>query len=74
MPKYRIDYLADFAEIPPERLEECLAEFAEWVGLVRERLDKMREDKEDQDDVAYWSRSLTFIWADDGKRGPNPDL
>ena len=74
MPRHDVHDLADFADIPPERLEECLLEFAEYIGLVRERIAEMQEDGVSELRVEKWKSRLTFMWIDDGIRGPLPEF
>lgn len=55
--EYTVTCLMDFLKIPPEKLQVCLQDFAEWIKYLRERPDMQILGKS------------TFLWIDDGKVG-----
>lgn len=63
--EYQISCLADFALIPPDRLEACLIDFAAWLRLFR-------VDAEINDAATRMLGAPTtlvrnsFVWVDDG--------
>jgi hypothetical protein len=64
MKKYEIKTLADFARVPPDRLDACFAEFRECVAYFREMI-AMCETIETPLDLP----DLGFEWTDDGAPG-----
>lgn len=54
---YRIERVADFLNIPPERLGVCLTELAASIEKVREKASETKRE------------FVAFTWTDDGKDG-----
>lgn len=65
---YDICTLGDFAKVPPDRLDACLADFKGWLGLRRhfDDLNGMLEEAGLPRAIASADR---FAWIDDGKVG-----
>ena len=57
---YEIRTVADFLKVPPERITDCLAEFALCLSIAREN----------KGVVAFGG----FRWIDDGKRNVAVDV
>jgi hypothetical protein len=57
---YEIRTVEDFLKVPPDRITDCLAEFAEYVEMMR----GIRKS-----DLAY-----EFLWVADGKRNVAVDV
>lgn len=65
--EYRIETVADFLNVPEDRIEDCLKEFADFIELSRAMLQAASfmaqimgiEDK---------SKIGAYTWIDDGKK------
>jgi hypothetical protein len=58
MNSYRIEHVRDFQQVPPDRVDDCLKEFAVFIEMAR--LSSLIGG----DDV----RVGAFTWHDDGER------
>lgn len=69
-PRYTIDRLEDFAEVPDDRLDDCLAEFAMAVRSHREFRAAIRARSESLGlpDPGELITIRTWTWTDDGRR------
>lgn len=64
----RISSLADFLQVPPDRLDECLADFKTWLALARQADEVSRISSGVlKAEVKFDLRA--FTWVDDGSRG-----
>lgn len=64
---YKIDCVADFLAVPVDRIDDCLAEFKDFLGLARD----MKELTKTLGEVIGadgTSEVEGFTWIDDGKR------
>ena len=66
-PEYRIEGLADFSKVPDDRLEACLAEFAEAVRLHGAASLLQRLIQEAAGVEPKGMEFPLFVWIDDGK-------
>ena len=67
--EYEIRTLTDFAKVPPERLAQCLSEFAGWVNMAREVAEAqelLRDLTGDPEGVLLMD---CFHWIDDSEPG-----
>ena len=67
--EYTIENLADFLKVPDDRIEDCLKDFAIWIGTKRRfeaesvpLLEKLGIKK----GVMFLDK---FVWKDDGIAG-----
>lgn len=66
--EYRISSLADFLQVPADKLDECLADFQTWLSLARQADEVSRIGSNMLGAEAKLSLRA-FTWIDDGKRG-----
>ena len=57
---YEIRTVEDFLKVPPDRITDCLAEFAEWIEMMR--------------GIQKPYLAYEFLWVDDGKRNVAVDV
>lgn len=66
--EYRIESLWDFLAVPPDRIDDCLEEFATALEAIRSSLTILKElTPPDRRDAVRWAPGA-FTWIDDGKR------
>lgn len=68
--RYHIKTVADFLNVPTDKRQECLTDFAHWLSIMDDHkeleglLDHLAETK-----GAFSTQRNSFTWVDDGKRG-----
>ena len=72
-PEYEIRTVGDFLAVPESRLDECLAEFREFLGLARDMV-SMSKAMEKLVGVQAENKEVSFVWVDDGKRGRTVEI
>ena len=68
--EYKIDKITDFLEVPEDRIDDCLAEFATFLEFLRAILVFAKLGAETQgmgQDELY--KLMGFTWVDNGKEG-----
>jgi hypothetical protein len=63
MKEYKIKNIRDFLQVPPERLDKCLADFKEYLGYINHLEKTVAEEFNSK------VESHGFTWIDDGKQG-----
>ena len=67
-PTYRIEKLADFLAVPPDRLAACLEEFIDWCEVYRNTEALLRTLATDHPADKPIVAMEAFLWIDDGAR------
>lgn len=67
-PEYSIATVGDFLKVPPERMADCLAEFAHCLRTMHliAAVAALTSNRPETDTTA--EIKPLFIWRDDGKR------
>jgi hypothetical protein len=65
-PKYRIATVTDFLKVPSDRIADCIAEFADYLVIMREIIEKASTlSGTPISSVAF--EPTVFVWTDDGE-------
>lgn len=64
---YKIREVQDFLNVPEDRLEVCLGEFAVFIGMLRNLERKVNSLAELTGEDPQMTE-VTFEWIDDGKK------
>lgn len=68
--EYEIASLADFANVPPERIGACLADFTEWLRVLRDKAELLGVlDAITGVPGGIELNETGFTWVDDGIDG-----
>ena len=67
---YTINNIQDFLQVPPDRMSECLLDFAQFMhtaGELKKLADSLLDAAgiKDEKPIVFGA----FTWIDDGKRG-----
>lgn len=63
---YRIEHVRDFLQVPPDRLPQCLAEFADFLQLARETTASFEALAKRIGFQGKACETKAFRWIDDG--------
>lgn len=64
--KYTLSSPVDFTNIPPDRLDACLADFKIWVDFGRKIVEVDKQIEEIMPGLLKTSHDQAFVWIDDG--------
>lgn len=68
--QYKIASLKDFTNIPTEKIQDCLDDFAQWIALNKQGPGGNNRIQEFADVVLPGTKiEENFIWIDDGRSG-----
>jgi len=68
VPKYEIKTVKDFLKVPPERMEECLTEFRDFLDMARTTTEACKVLGQLIGSEPPETFVQAFIWRDDGER------
>ena len=69
--EYTIRTVADFAKIPEDKLQECLADFVQFLAMIRcsQKINQAIHMEFELPEGSVNLETDVFHWIDDGKRG-----
>jgi hypothetical protein len=65
--RYQIEHVRDFLSVPEDRIDACLEEFKEYLGMARDMMSLVKTFGEVVGEEATGDVGA-FVWIDDGKK------